>query len=224
MKGVLSVQVTVASLVVSAFTGSANNVKGCGELHTQLPIAKESQCQRDPLHWDGLVWSRGSKRGCMGETIGSERALPAVKRRCRVGATRPIHWTSKWQTGEKQKPNWKTLSHSSPIPLFATPPPLPRPASHSLFLYSWTAFMEERRQTWTQPWSQTLVNTFTYFSPSLLLSFSRHVLTLGSWMHPVGIFELLNKLLLLQCEGLGWSAKSFLLSTGALWMFQDSVM
>lgn len=46
MKGVLSVQVTVASLVVSAFTGSANNVKGCGELHTQLPIAKESQCQR----------------------------------------------------------------------------------------------------------------------------------------------------------------------------------
>lgn len=90
-------------------------------------------------------------------------SAPCCHRRCRVGATRPIHWTSKWQTRGKQKPNWKTLSHSSLC--HASSPPTP--ASHSLFLYSLTAFMEERRQTWTQPWSQTLVNTSTYFPPSL---------------------------------------------------------
>lgn len=223
MKGVLSVQVTVASLVVSAFTGSANNVKGCGELHTQLPIAKESQCQRDPLHWDGLVWSRGSKRGCMGETIGSE-SQALLPGRCNQADSLDEQVTDEREAKTKLENLISFLSDSS-LCHASSPLTLPRPASHSLFLYSWTAFMEERRQTWTQPWSQTLVNTSTYFSPSLLLSFSRHVLTLGSWMQPVGIFELLNQYnCSSQCEGLGWSAKSFLLSTGALWMFQDCVM
>lgn len=89
----------------------------------------------------------------MGETIESERALPAVT--AAAGSVQPgrfIGRASDRREGNKI-PNWKTLSHSSPIPLFATPPSptLPRPASHSLFLYSLTAFMEERRQTWTQP-------------------------------------------------------------------------
>lgn len=135
IKGVLSVQVPVASLVVSLFVSSANNVKGCGVLHTQPPIAKEPHCQRDPLNRDGLFWSSCSRGGCVGEPIGGRALLspPLLVRRNQVDSL------DEQMTAEERKTQ---IGNPYLIPLFATPPPpslipLLIPSFFTLELLSW---------------------------------------------------------------------------------------
>lgn len=106
-------------------------------MQTQPPIAKEP-IVRVP-HLTGMGLSEAVlKRGCGRDAWRGKKRPGALlllalldwlgqARVVRRGSDRP----------EENKTNWKTLSHSSPIPLFATPPFLflPHSVPHSLFFF-----------------------------------------------------------------------------------------
>lgn len=115
-KGVLSVQVSVTLLVVPLFMSSANNVKGCGVLHAQPPIAKEPYCQRDPLNWDGLLWSVTKK-----EAVWESRPDRALC--CHAAAGVVQHGRFIGQANDRPEERKTQIGSPYLIPVFATPPP-----------------------------------------------------------------------------------------------------
>lgn len=136
--------------------------------------SKGAYCQSATLNWDGAVWSCFKKRLHGRDAYrGKKRPGPLLLALLDwLGQARVVGRGSDRPEG-KQNQLENLISFLSDSSLCHASLPL-SPSSRSsfpLFLYSWIAFMEERRQTWTEPWTQTLVNTSTYFSLFLLQSF-----------------------------------------------------